>query len=431
MHHARGLTGAVGGAVHGSGDLVQGGGGFFQRGGLLLGATRQVVRSLADLARTRTDGGDVGHDHGDGLFQLGDGGVEVRLQLRGLGREGGFDPVRQIALRHGVQPLGQGGDGDVVVRGVLGPLGLDARTLVLDGLTLGCGLGLQAGVGDGGVLEGRHGRGHLADLVLAAHGRDDDRGVAAGEATHGRGHRQQGLAEQVGQQEGHGGGDDQGQNNAADQHHARRLGHLDLDVAEDASLFGLLGDQRTQGVLGRADVLVGCAFTTDHGHGLGIGRRVDGQSASGLHDVLGPFVSGGVGRADFIAAGRIQLGDAVQALVEILAVRGQALQIIDVVRQQEAAIAAFLTRQIELRGLGLALHRRGAGAIHPRLLHRVHLHEHRHAHDGDGGDDDGEGRHQFSFDLQIAQHAHWSFPPELSVQSAQSANVSAPTRRPS
>ncbi|MNX62381.1 hypothetical protein D3C86_933400 [compost metagenome] len=351
--------------------------------------------------------------------------------MLGLGRDLGRHAVGQVTAGHGLQALGQGGNGDAVLFGGARLLSLDAGALVLGGLTLGHGLGFQTGVGDGGVLEGRHGRGHLADLVLAAHGRDDDRGVAAGEATHGRGHRQQRLAEQVGQQEGHGGGDDQGQNNAADQHHARRLGHLDLNVAEDASLFGLLGDQRTQGVLGRADVLVGCAFTTDHGHGLGIGRRIDGQSASGLHDVLGPFVSGGVGRADFIAAGRIQLGDPVQALVEVLAVRGQALQIIDVMRQQEAAIAAFLTRQIELRGLGLALHRRGAGAIHPRLLHRVHLHEHGHAHDGDGGDDDSESRHQFSFDLQIAQHAHWSFPPELSVQSAQSANVSAPTRRPS
>ncbi|MNV38038.1 hypothetical protein D3C71_1295760 [compost metagenome] len=422
---------AIGGLVHRGGDLVQGGGGFFQRSRLLLGAARQVVGSLADLARTRADGGDVGDDDGHSLFQLRDGGVEVALQLRGLGRDLGRHTVGQVAAGHGLQALGQSGDGDAVFCGGAGLLGLDAGALVLGGLSLGHGLGFQTGVGDGGVLEGRHGRSHLADLILAAHGRDEDRGVARSQTTHGRGHGQQRLAQHVGQQEGHARRDEQGQDDAADQNRARRLGHRDLDLAIDAALRRLLVDQARERVFGGADILISDAVATDHGDGLGAGRRIGRQHAAGLDHVRGPRVRGCACGANLGVAGAVQLADPIQALVEILAVRRQALQIIDVVRKQEAAIAAFLTRQIELRRLGFALRRRGAHAVHSRALHIVHLHEDRDAHDGDGGDDDGEGRHQLLLDLQIAQHAHMTSPPGITVQSTQSANVSAPTRRPS
>ncbi|MND76338.1 hypothetical protein D3C80_679830 [compost metagenome] len=413
LHHAGGLTRAVGGLVHRGGDLVQGGGRFFQAGRLLLGATRQIVRGLRNLARTRADGGDVGDDDGHGLFQLRDGGVEVRLQLLGLGRDLGRHAVGQVAAGHGLQALGQGGNGDAVLFGGARLLSLDAGALVLGGLSLGHGLGFQTGVGDGGVLEGRHGRSHLADLILAAHGRHEDRGVACGQAAHGRGHGQQRLAQHVGQHEGHGCGDDQGQDDAADQHHPHRLGDGVLNLAIDAALLGLFFHQGFQRVLGRTDVFIRRAFATDHGDGLGVGGGISDQDAACLDHVLGPLSGGGAGGAHLILAGAVQLSDAIEALAEVLAVRGQTLQIIGVPRQQEAAIAAFLTRQIEFGRLGLALGRRGADAIHPRAFQRVHLHEHRHAHGDDGQDDDGEGRHQLLLDLQIAQHAHVTSPPGL------------------
>ncbi len=68
--------------------------------------------------------------------------------------------MRQVARRHGVQPFGQGGDGDAILLGGLGLLGLDAGAVLFGRLTLGGGFGLQAVIGDGGVAEHLKGPGH-------------------------------------------------------------------------------------------------------------------------------------------------------------------------------------------------------------------------------------------------------------------------------
>ncbi|MNI49983.1 hypothetical protein D3C73_1046220 [compost metagenome] len=90
----------------------------------------------------------------------------------------------------------------------------------------------------------------------------------------------------------------------------------------------------------------------------------------------------------------------------------QSLEIIGVTRHEEAAIARLLARQIELRGLGLALHGGGANPVQASAFQSIDLEEDHRAHGDDGQNDDRKGRHQFLFDLQVAQHGvHLTLPP--------------------
>ncbi|QTC87116.1 hypothetical protein [Brevundimonas pondensis] len=300
----------------------------------------------------------------------------------------------QVAAGHGLQALGQGGDGDSILFGGAGLLGLDADALLLGGgarwatasasrRALAMAASLKAVTAE--AIWPTSSLRPMAGTMIE---------VSPPPPTHGRGHRQQGLAQQVGQHEGHGGGDDQGQNDdPADQHHPHRLGDGVLNLAIDAALLRLLFfDQGFQRVLCRADILVCGAFATDHGHGLTIGRGVGDQHASGLDHVPGPFGGGGASGADLILAGAVQLRDPIQALAEIRRERTAA--------PDNRGHATAGSRDScspgapdRICGLGLALHGGGAHAVHARLLQCIDLHEDRAAHGDDRQDDHGEGRH--------------------------------------
>ncbi len=315
-------------------------------------------------------------------------------------------------MSHRIQALGQGGEGDAVLFGRLGLFGLDAGPLFLDRATLGGRLDLKGFLGDGGVLEGLDGGGHLADLVLAARGRDGDRGVARSQATHGRRHRRQRLGQNIGQHHRHAARQRQRQQQAADQHHAGRPGGRHLLLAIETAFLNLLLDQSVQRAFGRVDEFIGLTVAADHGDGLHPARLIGDHDPAALNHLLVPLVRSRAGRPRLSRAGAVQLDQSIQALVEALAMLFDTLKIIGVARHQEAAIAGLLTRQIELRRLGLTLDHACARTIRPRRIERIDLQKHRQPHGDDGQNHDRKGRHQFLFDLQVAQHGvHLTLPP--------------------
>jgi len=100
---------AIGGFAHAPCQLVHGRGGLLQRGRLLLGARRQVVRSLADLDRAGVDALCGLRNLGQRFADPGAHEVEVLLHLGKGGRQA-LETDREIAFCKRFQRLADLGD---------------------------------------------------------------------------------------------------------------------------------------------------------------------------------------------------------------------------------------------------------------------------------------------------------------------------------
>ncbi len=124
-----GLLGAVGGALDRGGQLVEGRGGLGQCGRLLLGAARQVVGRVADLAGAGGHLFGVGRDQAHLVAQAHHYGVEVVADA-GVGRgQVDVDLVGQVPVRQPGQAVGEGVDhpGAFGLQRLAGLLGLAVR----------------------------------------------------------------------------------------------------------------------------------------------------------------------------------------------------------------------------------------------------------------------------------------------------------------
>ena len=160
----------------------------------------------------------------------------------------------------------------------------------------------------------------------------------------------------------------------------------------------------------RADIAVGDAVATDHGHGLGVGRRISGERDARLDHLGVPVVGGGLGLSHMAAHGRVaRLAKLVERRAEVRAVGLQPLQVVAVARDQEAPEAVLLARQLQLDG-GERTHVAVGGAA--RLAGGVEgpqVEEDHRAHGGDGQQHGGERERQLAADGQIGEQ-HDCFP---------------------
>ena len=134
---------------------------------------------------------------------LGNGGVEVGLQLLRTRRHLNGEPVRQIAVRHRRQSLGQRCQRHPILLGDTRLLRLVGAMLGLAGGAPGLGFGLKADLFDRIVAEGPERDGHAADFISPPLRRDHDLQVAAGQLVHGARHRDDRLAERPHHPGGH------------------------------------------------------------------------------------------------------------------------------------------------------------------------------------------------------------------------------------
>ncbi len=111
-----GLVGPIGRAPDRGGDLFDGGGRLFQGGGLLLGAPRQVVGGLGDLAGSRHHRVGIVDDELHRRVHLFHGAVEVVLELAVGWRQILADAEGEVPVR---KP-GETGPDDID-RSLLGP----------------------------------------------------------------------------------------------------------------------------------------------------------------------------------------------------------------------------------------------------------------------------------------------------------------------
>ncbi len=280
--HFRGLLGAPGGAAHRGGQLVQGGGGLFQRSGLLLGAARQVVRGVGDLVGAGAQAVRRGRDDLDGFLQLGDGGVEVVLQLAIVAREVGLDAEGQVALGQVLQRLGQrrhhqgvlagGGGGGLFLGAAL--VGGQGGVLFLLGAHL-----LEV---DLVVAEDLQRADDSAQLIAPGHLLQVDRIVALRQLLGGAGDVADRLAGGHDGQEGQGGDGQQGDHRHDDRgaHRGRGFG-LALGGLGGGAARGVVDDLLQLG--GHLDIGVFEAAGEAHGHaGVDVDHaadRVDGAAA--------------------------------------------------------------------------------------------------------------------------------------------------------
>ncbi|MNE03733.1 hypothetical protein D3C80_962440 [compost metagenome] len=204
-------------------------------------------------------------------------------------------------MRQPVQAQGHALDHAGLLAGGLGvALGL-SLTRLLGGEAGGLGLGLQARLLLGVLLEGQHRAGHAADLVTAADGGNDDVEVAAGQPPHGPGQGLDRPAEGADQPQGGADGDGQGQQ-AAD-------GERDIGLKE-GGLLGLgprCGPDRFL-VLDGGDRGAHVQQAQARPR-LDQGRVLGGGVARQRHDPVGPGLEGVDGRRQRLLLGRIGAAD--------------------------------------------------------------------------------------------------------------------------
>ena len=315
--------------------------------------------------------------------------------------------MRQVALGHGRKAGGQAAQGHAVLFGDPGLFGLVGGALLLGQRALRQGLGFDPLLLDRRVAEGQNGLAHLAELVLALRAGHLDGGVPAHQLAHVADHLEdrahdgarQGPARQQGDQAGRGQAD-----NKADQ---GRAGLIVLRLADRRQVdFGLALDG-LDGLFDRRDVFVRDAVRRHQAARLFTARRIPGQGHRQRADVLVPLVGGlfgPVGIRDARVAG--VLSDFFQGLLELGAMPVQPLQVVGVVRQQEAAQRILLLGQAELRYPDRPIGGVGELALIPDLAQRKQIVGDRHAHDGDGAQHHREGDKQFPPNGQVGQDIH-------------------------
>jgi hypothetical protein len=355
---ARRFLGALGGLAHRGGDLVQGGGGFLQAGGLLFGAARQIVgggRSRSSCCRTPPVATDDGLHRVAACFSA--AALKLLFRQFGLGREFGGDAAGQVARARRSRPRSALAD-------------VDHRVAALDrGLLVGHGgafasAGRRAGrrrprrriFSSAASLKVTHGGGHLADLVLAAGGRDVDAVVARGQAAHGGRHggdrpgdgaRQQQPAAQ-GDGDGDADADQQGQAWFPATPSSGRSASAATTLSESLTIASMAFSTGSTALSATPSCL-----TSSTACGRVAGSRPRASPGSMASAIVGV---GGVDLGDPRQVGLVALGQLAQVLQggqELRLVRlFQPLDVVFVAREQEAPQRVFLAGQAEGGGVG-------------------------------------------------------------------------------